>query len=502
MALTGQAKKDWEFVSHRAKKQTALWPKLVKGEVEGLDLSIVDPEILSCCLEGKYFRGEGHTSPADGRGGTRTPMEEMWMLYIGVENLSEEEETRGKKKKGRDEAIVPIKSRRVAYTPVRDQKGRPVDNEFTYGAHFHDDGYLDFQSWLYARDQAKKDLLWLNREVLGNTLVIERVHQVICDQFVSKNFDGVYYPNYGIIEVTSAITRQSRIPTAWNPATKNYEPRTPHDAEDPLNYSRLSLTQDPRDFFKSTIGRADAIQWMLAVPDITMIILCADNELAEIFVNEIKLNFFLAAGATPSPLHLLFPEYVLRGVKGTSNEPIDCPARRMDRPYPTLRSESIDSSLSGLHCDVLKFDDVVSNINCQTDQTRKKLQKHINLTMSVCDTWGWVDMIGTRYYPDDYYGFRLDKFREDQDIFAVKLFVRAAWTVKPEFEHIGNRKVKQLKEHMVVLTFPEHASWKFLQGKLIDEYEFRCQYLNEPVWGEDAISMPMELLVAHHLYPI
>jgi hypothetical protein len=505
MPLSGQAKADYTFVDYRAKKQTKLWPKLVKGEVEGLDLSTVDPEVLSCCLEGKYFRGEGHVSPSDGTGASKTPMEELWYLYIGVENISEEDENRGKEKKTKKtkhQSVDPIKARRVVYTLVRDKTGKPIDNEFTYGVHFHDDGYLDFQSWLYARDQARKDLLWLNQEVLGNTLVIERVHQVVCDQFVSKNFDGVFYPKYGIEEVTAAMRRQSRIPTKWNPDIRNYDPRTPHDVEDPLNYSKISLTQDPRDFFKSTIGRADAIQWMLAVPDVTMIILCADNDLADIFVNEIKLNFFLGAGAAPTALHLLFPEYILRGVKGTSNEPIESPARRMVRPYPTLRSKSIESTLSGQHCDVLKFDDVVSNTNNRTDVTRKSLQKHINLTMSVCDSWGWVDMIGTRYYPDDYYGFRIDKLKEDPDNFELKLFVRAAWVVKPEFEHIGNKKVKELKQHMVDLTFPEHATWKFLQGKLIDEYEFRCQYLNEPVWGENAINMPMELLLAHQMSPV
>src|SRR5712664_3574611 len=96
--LAGQEKKDWEFVSYRAKKQMALWPKLVRGETEGLDLSGVDPEILACCIEGKNFRSEGHISPSDGVGRVKSPMEEMWLLYIGVQRISEEDEARGKDK--------------------------------------------------------------------------------------------------------------------------------------------------------------------------------------------------------------------------------------------------------------------------------------------------------------------------------------------------------------------------------------------------------------------
>ena len=502
MALTGQPKKDWEFIKYRSDKQVKFWPKLVKGEVEGLDVSKVDPEILECCLEQKYFRGEGHTSPADGRNSPKTPMEELWLLYIGVEHLSEEEENRGKKqKKIKDQSVQPIRARRVAGFPVLDKKKAPT-GEYTYTVNFHDDGYLDFPSWLYARDQARKDLLWLAREVLGETLVIERVHQVVCDQFVSKNFDGVYRPGYGIEELTEAIKRQSRVPTRWSPEIKNYVPRSESEVESPENYEKLSMTQDARDFFKSTIGRADAVQWMLSVPDVSMIILCADNNLAEIFVSQIKSKFFLAAGANPSPLHLLFPEYILRGVKGTSGEPIESPARRLERTYPTLWADSIDSTLSGLHCDVLKFDDVVSNTNCQTPVTREKLKNHIDTTMSVCDTWGWIDMIGTRYFPDDYYGYLEASAIEKPEVHGIKLFKRAAWYVRPEFAHIGNKKVKMLQEHMVILTFPEHANWKFLQGKLRNEYTFRCQYLNEPVWGDDGVNIPLDLLKSHQMSPV
>lgn len=503
--LSVQAKKDWEFVSYRAKRQLGFWSRVVRGDIEGLNVSGVDPEVLSCCVDGKYFRGEGHVSSADGSGRVRSPMEELWLLYIGVENLTEEEEARGKgqkKKKGREETSVePIKARRVAYSVVYDKKGVPIPNQFTYAVHFHDDGYLDFQSWLYARDQARKDLLWLNREVLDNSLVIERVHQSVCNQFVSLNFDGVYRPGYAVYELTAAIKRQNRVPTKWDSETKNYVPRSAHDVEDPYNYQKISLTEDARDFFKSTIGRANTIQCMLAVPDVSIIILCADNNLAEIFVGEIKKKFFLPAGAEPNSLHLLFPEYILRGVKGTSAEPLWSPARRLDRPYPTLWADSIESTLSGLHCDWFKLDDVISNTNCQTTTTREKLKNHIDTNMSVCDTWGWIDILGTRYFPDDYYGYLEALSEEKPDIYGIKSFVRAAWYVKPEFAHIGNKKVKQLEEHMVNLTFPEHADWKFLQGKLRNEYTFRCQYLNEPVWGSDAVDLPLELLKSHQMLP-
>src|SRR6266550_932673 len=534
--LAGQEKRDWEFVSYRAKKQMALWPRLVRGEAEGLDLSGVDPEILACCVEGKNFRSEGHVSPVDGTGRIKSPMEEMWLLYIGVQSISEEDEARGKdkpesktkakskpkKSKDRDdEAIEPIRARRVvghqiidkdsnptdqwSYDSVQwinDKTGKPTGGINAYGGiHFHDDGYLDFSAWLYARDQARKDLLWFNVAVLGNTKVNRATHQIVCNQFVQKNFDGVYRRGYSLDVVQASIGRQNRIPVQWNPVIKNYEPIL-EEASIPENLESMMILLYPRGFFKSTIGRADAVQWLLNCPDISMMIMTAARDLAAQFVLDIKRQFYLAKGADPKALHLLFPEYVLRGVDGTSAEDLICPARRRERIYPTLWADSIDSTLSGWHCDLLKFDDAVSNTNCLTDTTREKLRGSIDNTLNLCDPWGKVDMLGTRYFPDDYYGTRFDKYIEEPETAGLKFFVGAAWYVKSEFIHIERKSLRDLMEHMVILTFPEHASFKSLRGKLVNnEQEFRCQQLNQPVWGAGKVDLPLALLQAHMMLP-
>lgn len=514
MASEGQYKKDLNFVDYRVKKQVAFWSKLVKGETEGLDLSGVDPEILACCVEGKYFRSEGHVSPPDGNGHQKSPMEELWLLYIGVEKLSAEEEARGKGKKKTEEkkvknkkdetSVEPIRVRRIVSTEVLDKdgnpsgqysydriqyldkKGRPTGQYNIYdGLHFHDDGYLHFDQWLYARDQARKDLFWLNIAVLGNTKLTKATHQMVCDQFIQKDFDGIYRTGYSVDSVQASILRQTRVPARWNPTSKKYE-SVESELLDLDNYQRLMILLYPRGFFKSTIGRADAIQWLLNCPDISMMIMTAARDLAAEFVLDIKKQFYLARGAEPKPLHLLFPEYVLRGVDGTSAEDLVCPARRRERVYPSLWADSIDSTLSGWHCDLLKFDDVVSNTNCNTDPTRKKLKDSIDNTLNLCDPWGKIDMLGTRYFPDDYYGVRRDKSIEDPDVMGLKYFVGAAWYVKPEFMHIAKKNLRDLTESMVVLTFPEHAPFKLLRSTLYNnEKSFRCQQLNEPVWGDN-----------------
>lgn len=489
MPLYGTKKDQHNFVSYRAKQQPKKWADIFRL-VNNVNIQDLTPEIAQ---QVRTDIGDEEVAKSVLEPHTRfrsevLPTHSLWMRYLGIEApLTEEEIERGKanarKKKEREDTVEPIKAR---YIPGR----------------FNDDGYLWFVQWLYARDQARKDLLFLNIEVLGNTKVTPSVHQVVCDQFIQKNFDGVYHDGYTLNDVHKAMRRQNRVPRIFSESTKNYVSRSQADIDDSDNYERFMILLDPRAFFKSTINRADATQWILNCPDISMMIMTAANDLAAEFVIEIKKHFFLALGAEPKPLHLLFPEYILRGIKGTSAEPMKCPARIHQRPYATLWSDSIDSTLSGWHCDVLKFDDVVSNNNCNTDITREKLRNQIDTTLNLVDTWGKIDMLGTRYFPDDYYGTRFSKKLDDPENAGIKFFVRAAWTVKPDYYKIAEKNLRDLTEDMVVLTFPDPdngAPFKKLRGQLVNnEKTFRCQQLNEPVWGDNfLITFKIEDLKAH-----
>src|ERR1035437_1141673 len=52
-----------------------------------------------------------------------------------------------------------------------------------------------FDHWLELRDRARKDLFWLAKTILKKDLEPD-VHQVVCDQFVQKNFDGAFPEGY------------------------------------------------------------------------------------------------------------------------------------------------------------------------------------------------------------------------------------------------------------------------------------------------------------------
>ena len=315
-----------------------------------------------------------------------------------------------------------------------------------------------FDNWLYLRNRARTDLFWLAKTVLKKDLEPD-VHQIVCDQFVKKNFDGAFPEGYTIGDVHDAIGRQERFDDKGRP-------------------TKELILLDSRSFYKSTIDGIDAIQWMLNVPDIRILILTGEYKLGVGFLKEIKGYLYLADGAEPTDLHFLFPEYVVKGVDGTSKEPLLLDIRKHVQVSATIWVNSIDSNLSGWHCDIKKGDDVVTDANSNSEDVRIALKEKFDGTNNILDDWGFSDNIGTRYFPNDWYGTRLASYRESPDENPIKYFCRGCWTVKPEFVEVP---LRELSADMVNLTFPQKRTFKILRAKLLNnEREFRCQQLNEP----------------------
>lgn len=478
MPLVGIEKDRQNFVDQRIRTQKDFWPAFVKQwDVEA---------------EGKRFKSE------------ILSMTELWNLYVGgtSEELTEEEESRGKKKKKKDGfEVVPIKAFEL---PGRyNEKGRKQD-----GTMLHEkNGYLHFNMWLYARDQARKDLFWFGKEVF-NLDFETHVHQVTCNQFVQKDFDGVFKEGYTAKDLKEAFNHQHRAPRIWlqtNDFERNSLADFGHYIIDPLeeqvkaNFARTMILLDPRGFFKSFTNQIDCVQWIINCPDIRILIMSGTYKLTLQFLGGVKNRFYLPRGLRPNSFHLLFPEYVIRGIDGDSKEPLIVSNRKIDSQDPTLGIMSIGSSLSGFHCDVLKFDDIVTDENCNTEETRQGLLDKADGAVNLLMPWGWHDVIGTRYFPDDYYGIAEDKFKESPEDYNLKFFSRAAWKVKPEFLDVERKSLFDLTENMVDLTFPEHKSFISLRKDLKkNERSFRCQQLNQPVWGDEGTTNFDRILLEAH----
>ncbi len=264
------------------------------------------------------------------------------------------------------------------------------------------------------------------------------------------------------------------------PAVDLYFPKNknlPIEDQDPIKY-RLHL--DPRGTFKTTLGRVDSLQWILAFPEeITILNETATQPLASSISEAIAKFFYQPKGCAPTLLQLAFPELTVdKKPTGTW----DTPTRRSGDVDTTLAFTSPMTSQSGWHPWVECIDDMVDGKN-------SGLHAADDLRQSVIDTYyvnkntlrhgGYINLRGTRYHPFDLYGETLEKM--DPDLW--KVLIRSAVTVKN-----GKRLLSGEfpDEDEVTLNFSDlyGMDYKSLRQKFFDDFEaFMSQQQNDPQGG-------------------
>jgi len=278
-------------------------------------------------------------------------------------------------------------------------------------------------------------------EMIGFTQFVKRIHQPAVDLYFPKN------PNLSIEE------------------------------QDPIK-NRLHL--DPRGTFKTTLGRVDSLQLILAFPaDITILNETATQKLAMQISAGIAVFLYKPKGAAPTPLQLCFPELVVE----TEPTPTwNSPLRKLGQIDTTLAFTSPRTSQSGWHPYVECIDDMV-------DTENSGIHASADLRQSVIDTYytnkntlrhgGYINLRGTRYHPFDLYGDVIDKMDPEE----WKVLIRGAMSVKN-----GQRLLpgEFPEESEVIIHFPElrGMDYKSLRTKFYENYEsFMCQQQNDPQGG-------------------
>lgn len=385
---------------------------------------------------------------------------------------------------GEDCAVtVPIEPDMVEYTTLKGDK-IPVRSICEV------DGSrpVTFREWLNLRDHGRKDLFWLSR-LLGRQLY-HKSHQMICDMFVQKNFDGLYFPDFNQDDVHEMIRQQKRFAADGSP-------------------TRTMLLMAPRSGYKSTIDGVDAVQWMLNVPDIRIMLITAFRTLAKTFLGEIKKYFYLPQRGEPSAFQMIYPEYVLTGVDGRSREPIECPAHMIHSKEPHLWITSMESSATGLRCDIRKADDAVDPKNSNSEELREKFTYEFAGTGDLVEPWGFSDVIGTRYFTKDWYGTRMMHDENGNEPAPYSFLCISAWYPKPQFAELYEQLLNEqdgmfkVTEDMVDLWFPQKLSFGALRQMLREKKErsFKNQQLNiatDPREVDDFINhFDRDILVAH-----
>jgi phage terminase large subunit-like protein len=344
-------------------------------------------------------------------------------------------------------------------------------------------GLDDYLTWLLQQDfalevrrRAKADLYFLSRYILwetnpesaGKTFadnhICDHVHRRLCDMFVHK------------------------------------DDSKPVKEQDLVSKERLILY--PRGSMKSTVDVCDAVQWILNFPNIRILFLTAADDLAVGFVDETK-GHFVEHLYEKSLMNLYFPEFCVTE-KDLGNEArmeFTCPLWKKQgkvRRERTLMSASITATLSGLHFEVIKGDDIISNRNSESEEQCKKIIQRINVSVrKMLRPFGYFDAIGTRYADEDYYGEVIEKNvgelvrtngpcweRIDNTTTGLKILIGRAWELKPDAVQqleSGLLRTPDIKEEHYDLLFPEVLTYSFLrQEQSRDEISFEGQYNQNP----------------------
>lgn len=382
---------------------------------------------------------------------------------VGTEDPDTIDKKTGKKKAAPNPSIQAIRIRAIEHEGVR------IDPDMTeYRNTFEVSGVVRFKEWLDLRDKARKDLFWLGR--LLNRYFYHDTHQIMADMFVKKNFDGLFFPDFTSEDVHRAIKAQKK-----------------YRVDNKGNEVDTMILAAPRSSYKSTFDGVDIVQWMINCPDIRVMILTSTLYLSKKFLSEVKSYFNLPPMGEASPFQMLFPEYVLTGVDGTSEQPVWCPAQTYISSEPHVWVTSLDASFVGNRCDIRKLDDVVEDKNSAHEELREKLKNKINSTNSLVEGWGFTDIICTRYFTNDWYGWRMHGDSGDgEDVEPFINLTISAWTPKPEFKTKYESLLSipkgmfQVTEDMVDLFFPAKLHFKELRKQLkgYKERGFKNQYLN------------------------
>jgi hypothetical protein len=170
----------------------------------------------------------------------------------------------------------------------------------------------------------------------------------------------------------------------------------------------------PRNGCKSTIDIVDATQWILNFPAVRILYFTGDDDLAIKFVRETK-GHFLINKSEPTLMNLFFPEFCFEEAKIGNQFEFNCPVwadKCLLRGEPTVQASSVGSGLGGRHYDVVKADDAVYDRNTASSELCQNVSHKIRLTIShgkMLMHSGYLDVVGTRYHEDDYYGDLIEK---------------------------------------------------------------------------------------------
>ena len=290
---------------------------------------------------------------------------------------------------------------------------------------------------------------------------------------------------------------------------------------------KIRLLLWPRNGCKSTIDVVDAAQWILNFPEVRILYYTGDDDLAVKFVTETK-GHFIVNKSRPTLMNLFFPEFCVEEAKMGNQFEFTCPVfadKNLLRGESTVLASSVMAGVGGRHFDVIKADDAVYERNSESTDLCLKVAKKIGLTVRPGKTLmhkGYLDIVGTRYHEDDYYGQLIEKnlVGDVKTTDGISLEQRP-WVLTENGQpnatahliliakgiQIKQERVVQLEKEGKPVTYieagkdgchlllPEVMSYSFLMGEYSDNEETFESQINQNPRAQGSITFDRPLLL-------
>lgn len=366
-----------------------------------------------------------------------------------------------------------------------------------------------FEEWKAARRVCQTDLFVLAKKYLK----LDLIDNFYCPKHQEESFsEAIPCSQCGRIMVPYAEADATGVRSIHRQICNAFVSKSPDRKLYDQDCKKIRLILCSRGTFKSSINRADTVQWVINFPDIRIVIFSASPDLGTSFVKSVK-EWFIINERTDEEhpkdektIHCneryvefqqLFPEHLVLSKKKESEDRFLSPARVKSAIEPTILTLPLVGNTAGYHFDVGKFDDCVSDVNCgptSTAESRAQVGENIRLKRKLIMLMGFKDYVGTPYTSDDYYSYALERTKPEI------ILIRPCWTVKfdARFKHVD-----ELQESDVTLTFPfdgkgePQLTFSALKREAQDDYYlFTCQFLCEPQISK-VVRFTEELILAH-----
>lgn len=242
-------------------------------------------------------------------------------------------------------------------------------------------------------------------------------------------------------------------------------------ANTPEKRQRWNLTLAPRGFGKSTcLNISRCILEILKNPNIRILIASKTDTNAVAFLSEIKQKLQRKS---------LTDIFGIQQGSPWNDGNIRVAPRTSDCKEDTVETIGIGGALASKHYDIIIADDLIDEANSMTEGQREKIHTWFFKVLDpTLEPHGEMSVIGTRYNPEDLYGYLIANVLHSKDENGKK---RKHYQILPSLirKHDVTHKTSDKEKYLSL--WPEKCSVKFLlkKRKILGTIIFNTQYQND-----------------------